>query len=147
MLQGLADDGLHAPIKLGFAESFRTLPLMHPHPPGCRHPSACREPQPEQRSCMSRVDSSSSPKPSRAAQTFMTLPLTQRHARLEAAIEPLPDGLSLNGSKLRGRIVVMTPGMRMPTGRKGCTLCSTEAECEALAQEACDYQVRTLLSC
>ena len=61
-------------------------------------------------------------------------------------MQPLEAGMSLNGSKLRGRIVVMTPGMRMPSGRLGSTLCSTQEACQAIAQEACDHQARSSAS-
>ena len=56
------------------------------------------------------------------------------------------DSITLKqGCPLKGRIVPMLPGVQMPSGRPGCTVCTTQEECEALAQEACDAQV--LLCC
>ena len=75
-------------------------------------------------------------------QSVIDRPLHQRQAILKQAIISAPqEGYALEQSPVRGRIIVLTPGCIMPSGRVGSSICTTVQEVEQLAQQAVDNQV------
>ena len=80
--------------------------------------------------------------PGDPAQSVIDRPLHERHKLLQQAVREAPaEGYPLGGSPVHGRIVILTPGCIMPSGRPGSTICSTVQEVERLSQEAVDNQV------
>ena len=78
-----------------------------------------------------------------AAQSLTELPLVERHKFLRAATKPRGQGEGMvlgKDSGLKGRVIVMLPGVVMPSGRVGSHVCTTSKEAEQLAQIATDNQ-------
>ena len=71
-----------------------------------------------------------------AADTAFTRHSTKSHPMLDV------QGYALEESPVRGRIIVLTPGCIMPSGRPGSSICRTVQEVESLAQLAVDNNVR-----